>query len=122
MFQPFFQNLRDAGLPVSLREYLTFLEGMGRNLVTYDVEGFYYLARAAMVKDERMIDRFDRAFAASFEGLESISVEHVLEAVDLPPKASISAFSSSERCFSAISVEHVLEAVDLPQEWLEKMA
>ena len=84
MFQPFFQNLRDAGLPVSLREYLTFLEGMSRNLVTYDVEGFYYLARAAMVKDERMIDRFDRAFAASFEGLESISVDQVLEAVDLP--------------------------------------
>ncbi len=84
MFQPFFQNLRDAGLPVSLREYLTFIEGMGRNLVTYDVEGFYYLARAAMVKDERMIDRFDRAFAASFEGLESISVDQVMEAVDLP--------------------------------------
>ncbi|MEM9238894.1 MAG: VWA domain-containing protein [Pseudomonadota bacterium] len=84
MFQPFFQNLRDAGLPVSLREYLTFLEGMGSNLVTYDVEGFYYLARAAMVKDERMIDRFDRAFSASFEGLESISVDQVMEAVDLP--------------------------------------
>ena len=84
MFQPFFQNLRDAGLPVSLREYLTFLEGMGRNLVTYDVEGFYYLARAAMVKDERMIARFDRAFSASFEGLESISVDQVMEAVDLP--------------------------------------
>ncbi len=92
MFQPFFQNLRQAGIPVSLREYLTFLEGMGRNLVTYDVEGFYYLARAAMVKDERLIDRFDRAFAASFEGLE------------------------------AITSEQVLEAVDLPQEWLEKMA
>ncbi|MEO0371155.1 MAG: VWA domain-containing protein [Pseudomonadota bacterium] len=92
MFQPFFQNLREAGLPVSLREYLTFLEGMGRGLVTYDVEGFYYLARAAMVKDERLIDRFDRAFAASFEGLENISVDQVLN------------------------------AVELPQEWLEKMA
>ncbi|MEM7732552.1 MAG: VWA domain-containing protein [Pseudomonadota bacterium] len=84
MFQPFFQNLRDAGLPVSLREYLTFLEGMGQGLVTYDVEGFYYLARAAMVKDERLIDRFDRAFAASFEGLENISMDQVLEAVELP--------------------------------------
>ncbi|MEL7279430.1 MAG: VWA domain-containing protein [Pseudomonadota bacterium] len=84
MFQPFFQNLREAGIPVSLREYLTFLEGMGRNLVTYDVEGFYYLARAAMVKDERLIDRFDRAFAASFEGLENITVDQVMKAVDLP--------------------------------------
>jgi uncharacterized protein with von Willebrand factor type A (vWA) domain len=84
MFLPFFETLRKAGIPVSLREYLTFLEGMGTGLVTYDIEGFYYLARAAMVKDERMIDRFDRAFAASFEGLESISTEALLDAVDLP--------------------------------------
>ena len=75
MFLPFFENLRQAGLPVSLREYLTFLEAMNRNIVLYDVEGFYYLARSAMVKDERLIDRFDRAFAASFEGLDKISVE-----------------------------------------------
>jgi uncharacterized protein with von Willebrand factor type A (vWA) domain len=57
---------------------------MRAGLVTYDVDGFYYLARAAMVKDERHIDRFDRAFAESFRGLEALSVEQVLEAVDLP--------------------------------------
>ncbi|MEM8774541.1 MAG: VWA domain-containing protein [Pseudomonadota bacterium] len=84
MFLPFFDNLRSAGLPVSLREYLTFLEAMRTGIVTYDIEGFYYLARSAMVKDERLIDRFDRAFAASFEGLESISSDQVLEAMDLP--------------------------------------
>ncbi|SNS45364.1 vWA domain-containing protein [Tropicimonas sediminicola] len=84
MFLPFFQNLRDAGVPVSLREYLAFLEGMAAGLVTYDIESFYYLARTAMVKDERHLDRFDRAFAAAFEGLEAIPVETVLEAVDLP--------------------------------------
>ena len=84
MFLPFFQHLRNAGLPVSLREYLTFLEAMGANLVTYDTEGFYYLARTAMVKDERLIDRFDRAFAAAFQGLEAITPGEVLNAVDLP--------------------------------------
>ncbi len=84
MFLPFFENLRKAGLPVSLREYLTFLEAMLAGLVTYDVEGFYYLARSAMVKDERLIDRFDRAFAASFGGLEAITAQDVLNAVDLP--------------------------------------
>ena len=52
MFLPFFKNLRAAGIPVSLREYLTFLEGMKRGLATYDVEAFYYLARVSMVKDE----------------------------------------------------------------------
>ncbi|WP_281968173.1 vWA domain-containing protein [Roseovarius nanhaiticus] len=84
MFLPFFQSLRSAGLPVSLREYLTFLEGVSAGLVTYDVTGFYYLARTAMVKDERHIDRFDRAFATAFEGLDQITAQDVLNAVDLP--------------------------------------
>ncbi|WP_170329079.1 vWA domain-containing protein [Ruegeria arenilitoris] len=84
MFLPFFENLRKAGIPVSLREYLTFLEGMKKGLATYDVEAFYYLARVSMVKDERNIDKFDRAFAASFEGLNEISFDQVLEAVDIP--------------------------------------
>ena len=84
MFLPFFEQLRRHVVPVSLREYLSFLEGMQAGLVTYDVEGFYYLARAAMVKDERHIDRFDQAFAASFRGLEQIGAQDVLDAVDLP--------------------------------------
>ena len=84
MFLPFFENLRKTGIPVSLREYLTFLEGMKKGLATYDVEAFYYLARVSMVKDERNIDKFDRAFAASFEGLGEISFDQVLEAVDIP--------------------------------------
>jgi uncharacterized protein len=84
MFLPFFQALRKEGVPVSLREYLAFLEAMAAGLVTYDVEGFYYLGRVAMVKDERHIDRYDRAFAAAFKGLEAITPEEVLEAIDLP--------------------------------------
>lgn len=84
MFLPFFNQLRHDGVPVSLREYLTFLEAVQAGLITYDIEGFYFLARSAMVKDERNLDKFDRAFAAVFEGLESITAEQVLEAVDLP--------------------------------------
>jgi len=84
MFLPFFENLRKSGVPVSLREYLSFLEGMKAGLATYDVEAFYYLARTSMVKDERNLDKFDRAFAASFQGLEQIGLDQVLEAVDLP--------------------------------------
>ena len=84
MFLPFFETLRKTGVPVSLREFLAFLEGMQAGLVTYDVDGFYHLARTAMVKDERHLDRFDRAFAASFSGLENIPVQSVLEALDLP--------------------------------------
>jgi hypothetical protein len=84
MFLPFFETLRRVGVPVTLREYLAFLEGMAAGLATYDVESFYFLARTAMVKDERHLDRFDRAFAQSFQGLESITSDEVLAAVDLP--------------------------------------
>ena len=84
MFVPFFENLRKSGVPVSLREYLSFLEGMKAGLATYDVEAFYYLARVSMVKDERNIDKFDRAFAMSFEGLEQINLDQVLDAVEIP--------------------------------------
>ncbi|MBE1292580.1 MAG: VWA domain-containing protein [Rhodobacteraceae bacterium] len=84
MFLPFFENLREARVPVSLREFLGFLEGLKAGLATYDVENFYYLARTIMVKDERNIDKFDRAFAATFDGLGEISAQDVLEAVDIP--------------------------------------
>ena len=66
MFLPFFQTLREEGVPVSLREFLGFLEAMAAGLVIYDPEGFYHLARLTMVKGERHIDRFDRAFARGF--------------------------------------------------------
>ncbi len=84
MFLPFFEHLRAHKVPVSMREFLAFLDGMAAGLATFDVEAFYYLARVSMVKDERNIDKFDQAFAAAFSGLENITVERVLEAVDIP--------------------------------------
>jgi hypothetical protein len=84
MFLPFFDQLRRHKVPVSMREFLAFLDGMAAGLATYDVDAFYYLARVSMVKDERNIDKFDQAFAASFKGLENISLDDVLEAVDIP--------------------------------------
>ena len=84
MFLPFYETLRRTGVPVSPREFLAFLEGVAAGLVTHDVEGFYHLARTAMVKDERHLDRFDRAFAEAFKGLETIPDEAVLAAMDLP--------------------------------------
>ena len=86
MFLPFFQTLRDARIPVSLREYLAFLEGVAAGLVTYNIDGFYYLARTAMVKDERHLDRFDQCFAKAFAGLAEITPEQVMEAVAIPPE------------------------------------
>ncbi|QPC85819.1 VWA domain-containing protein [Mesorhizobium sp. NBSH29] len=84
MFLPFFLDLKAARVPVSLREYLTLLEGMEAGLVTFDVEAFYYLARAALVKDERHIDRFDQVFSHFFKGVETISGESGIAPTELP--------------------------------------
>ena len=84
MFLPFFLELKAAKVPVSLREYLSLMEGMQAGLVTYDVEGFYYLARATLVKDERHIDRFDQVFSHVFKGLEAVSGEGAVDVADLP--------------------------------------
>jgi uncharacterized protein with von Willebrand factor type A (vWA) domain len=84
MFIPFFLELKAARVPVTLREYLTLLEGMDAGLVQYDVEGFYYLARAALVKDERHIDRFDQVFAHVFRGVEALAGEAAIDVANLP--------------------------------------
>ena len=84
MFIPFFLQLKAAKVPVTLREYLTLLEGMDSDLVTYDVEGFYYLARSALVKDERHLDRFDQVFGHFFKGLEAVSGTDGIDVANLP--------------------------------------
>jgi hypothetical protein len=84
MFLPFFQALREEGVPVSPREFLALLEGLAAGLATHDVTAFYHLARVAMVKDERHLDRFDRAFSRAFAGAEALPTEAVLQALDLP--------------------------------------
>jgi uncharacterized protein with von Willebrand factor type A (vWA) domain len=69
MFVTFFQELKAAGLPVTLREFLTLMQAMEKDLADRRVDNFYYLSRAALVKDERNLDKFDRVFARVFKGL-----------------------------------------------------
>ena len=78
MFVTFFHELKSAGVPVTLREYLTLMEAMEADLAGRRVEDFYYLSRAALVKDERNLDKFDRVFGHVFKGLELM--EEALEA------------------------------------------
>ena len=73
MFVAFFHELKTAGVPVTLREYLTLMEAMEKDLAGRRVEDFYYLARTALVKDERNLDKFDRVFGHVFKGLELMS-------------------------------------------------
>jgi len=71
MFIGFLLELREAKVPVSLKEFLTLMEAMRRNVAGFSVDDFYYLARAALVKDERHLDKFDRVFGHYFKGLEA---------------------------------------------------
>ncbi len=81
MFIAFFEALKGAGIPVSVREYLTLMEAMDRDIPARQVNDFYYLARACLVKDERHLDRFDRVFGECFKGLEGALPE---EGVSIP--------------------------------------
>ena len=93
MFLNLFFKLKEAKVPVSLREHLTLIEAMHKGLVIYDVEEFYFLSRSALVKDERHLDRFDRVFAEVFKGLETVS-----------------------------GTPEGVSEMELPEEWLRKMA
>ena len=87
MLLDFFYTLRSAKLPVSVKEYLTLLEALKKGVVGpntapgddaadpagYNIDDFYYLSRTALVKDEKHYDKFDRAFAAYFKGVETVA-------------------------------------------------
>ncbi len=70
MLVQFFFELRAAGVPVSITEFLMLLEALAERVAQVSAQDFYYLARACLVKDERHYDRFDRAFARVFAGAE----------------------------------------------------
>jgi uncharacterized protein with von Willebrand factor type A (vWA) domain len=71
MFISFFLELRAAKVPASLREFLTLMEAMREGVARFDIDEFYFLARTALVKDERHLDRFDRVFGHCFRGIET---------------------------------------------------
>ena len=75
MFVDFFFSLREAKIPVSLREYLTLVEALDKGLAKFSVDEFYFLSRSALVKDEKNLDRFDQVFGHCFKGLEQPTLE-----------------------------------------------
>jgi uncharacterized protein len=93
MLIDFFLGLKQAGLPVSVKEYLMLCEAMEKGLAYGSTDDFYYLSRTCLVKDESNFDRFDRAFAAYFKGVESLD-------------AALARMTTQE----------------IPEEWLRKLA
>ncbi|HBH88381.1 MAG TPA: VWA domain-containing protein, partial [Hyphomonadaceae bacterium] len=82
MFLKFFTELRDAKVPVTLKEYLALMDAMDKGVIDMEVEQFYYLSRTALVKDERNIDKFDKVFGETFKGIESMG--DAVDVQDLP--------------------------------------
>jgi len=72
MFLRLFTELREARVPVSLKEYLMLMEAMDQQVIGLSTDDFYYLSRAALVKDERNLDKFDRVFGHVFKGFEKV--------------------------------------------------
>jgi uncharacterized protein with von Willebrand factor type A (vWA) domain len=96
MFLNFLDELRAAGIPVSLKEHLVLLEALDREVIARRPEEFYYLARATFVKDEGLLDRFDQVFAKVFKGIET---SYGTEATEIPEewlKAIAAKFLSPE--------------------------
>ena len=84
MFLDFFFKLKNAKIPVTLNEFFTFLESIKLDFVEFDINKFYYLARASLVKDEKLIDRFDIIFSQYFKGIENLKLDDILDKVNVP--------------------------------------
>ena len=84
MFLDFFFKLKNSRIPVTLNEFFTFLESIQLDFIQYDVNKFYYIARTSLVKDERLIDRFDLVFSEYFKGIESIQLDDILNSLNVP--------------------------------------
>ena len=72
MLIDFFLHLKTRKLPVSTREFLTLLEALQAHVCGPSIDDFYVLARACLVKDESLYDRFDQAFGEYFKGVTEI--------------------------------------------------
>jgi uncharacterized protein with von Willebrand factor type A (vWA) domain len=72
MLIDFFYSMRDAKLPVSVKEYLTLLEALKARVIGPSIDEFYFLARMTLIKDEKYFDKFDRAFGAYFHGIAAL--------------------------------------------------
>jgi hypothetical protein len=79
MFFQFFDELRTARIPVSLKEYLALMDALDKRVIDMKVDEFYYLSRTVLVKDERNLDKFDRVFGHVFKGLEHLEAKEVAE-------------------------------------------
>ncbi|MDX9871483.1 MAG: VWA domain-containing protein [Clostridia bacterium] len=113
MFVDFFFELRKEGVPVALNEWMTLMEGLEKDLAGSSLTGFYYLARAVLVKREAHYDRFDVAFARCFKDVET-TPEMVEEA--------LAVFKNLELTYREPPGYTRREKAELPEDYLKELA
>src|ERR1051326_3631305 len=96
MFFTFFDELRAAKIPVSLKEYLALMDALSKDVIDMKIDEFYYLSRTALVKDERNLDKFDRVFGHVFKGLEGLDASLLAQIPEEWLKALTEKFLSEE--------------------------
>jgi uncharacterized protein with von Willebrand factor type A (vWA) domain len=72
MLLDFFFTLKDAKIPVSIKEFLVLLEALQKQIISNSLDDFYFLARTTLVKDEAHYDKFDKAFGQYFHGIDAM--------------------------------------------------
>jgi len=96
MFFTFFDELRAAKVPVTLKEYLALMEALQAGVIQMKVDEFYVLAKTILVKDERNLDKFDRVFGHAFKGLENLDASDITQIPEEWLKALTEKFLSEE--------------------------
>jgi len=96
MFFQFFDELRSAKIPVTLKEYLALMEALSKDVIELKIEEFYFLSRTVLVKDEKNLDKFDRVFGHVFKGLESVDPSMLAQVPEEWLKALTEKFLSEE--------------------------
>jgi len=123
MLHRFFSELRAAKIPVTTREYLTLLEALEKGAIDPDIDHFYSVSRAALVKDEKNFDKFDAVFGHVFKGVETLGA--LFEEKEIPDEwlqAMMERLLSEEEraAIEALPFEELMETLKKRLEEQEK--
>ncbi|MDO9420666.1 MAG: VWA domain-containing protein [Herminiimonas sp.] len=97
MLIDFFFMLKDAKIPVSIKEFLLLLEALEKDVARHSLDDFYYLARLTLVKDEAHFDKFDRTFGLYFKGIATVFEDNAAIPLDWLLKRAAKDLSPAER-------------------------
>jgi uncharacterized protein with von Willebrand factor type A (vWA) domain len=120
MFFSFVDELRVAGISASLKEHLTLLDALDKDVIERRPEEFYYLARATFVKDEGLLDRFDQVFSKVFKGIETTYGEETVELPEDWLRAVAEQYLTEEEMAEIEKLGSWEEIMETPKERLEE--